>query len=355
MAAACIAFAQTRDPLPVPDLPGYKTLKADFHMHTVFSDGEVWPATRVTEAWRDGLDVIAITDHYTYNPHYADVKVDVARPYEIARAAAGRTGIIVISGVEIMQGDLHTNALFMRDANAVLGLDFLSALREANKQGAFVQWNHPGWKAPLKEPIPPLTTAFGEKLIQGVEIVNGPDYYADAHPWTEANHLALTANSDIHAPITAEYAPRKRPVTLVFAKTRDAAGVRDALFARRTAGWMNDQLWGAEEYLRGIWQAAVTVEPSTLQFTAKARGSAITLRNTSGIPFKPRVGKTPDWLYVEAAEVPAERIAAMHVSIAKTAPAGSHRVNLELEITNLHTGPGRNLIVRLPVEISIEP
>ena len=30
--------AEVRDPLPVPDLPGYKTLKGDFHIHTVFSD-----------------------------------------------------------------------------------------------------------------------------------------------------------------------------------------------------------------------------------------------------------------------------------------------------------------------------
>ncbi|MHC4330495.1 MAG: hypothetical protein ACYSWW_20505 [Planctomycetota bacterium] len=32
-----------------PDILGYKTLKCDFHMHTVFSDGQVWPTTRVDE------------------------------------------------------------------------------------------------------------------------------------------------------------------------------------------------------------------------------------------------------------------------------------------------------------------
>ena len=39
--AAAPAAAQHRDALPVPDLPGYRTLKCDFHTHTVFSDGEV--------------------------------------------------------------------------------------------------------------------------------------------------------------------------------------------------------------------------------------------------------------------------------------------------------------------------
>ena len=45
------------------DLPGYKTLICDLHMHSVFSDGSVWPDIRVQEAIRDGLDIIATTEH----------------------------------------------------------------------------------------------------------------------------------------------------------------------------------------------------------------------------------------------------------------------------------------------------
>jgi hypothetical protein len=48
----------------IPDVKGYKTLKCDFHQHTVFSDGQVWPGVRVQEAWREGLDVIAILSWY---------------------------------------------------------------------------------------------------------------------------------------------------------------------------------------------------------------------------------------------------------------------------------------------------
>ncbi len=64
----CGAAAQERDPLPVPDLPGLKTLKGDFHLHTVFSDGEVWPTVHVREAWRDGLDVVALTATWSTTP-----------------------------------------------------------------------------------------------------------------------------------------------------------------------------------------------------------------------------------------------------------------------------------------------
>ena len=48
---------------PFPDAGEYKVLKCDFHQHTVFSDGQVWPKTRVVEAWEEDLDAIALTEH----------------------------------------------------------------------------------------------------------------------------------------------------------------------------------------------------------------------------------------------------------------------------------------------------
>src|SRR5918996_2544961 len=77
-----------RHELRVPDLPGLKTLKGDFHLHTVFSDGRVWPTVHVQEAWRDGLDVIALTEHVEYHPHSEDVSKDLRRPHAVARELA---------------------------------------------------------------------------------------------------------------------------------------------------------------------------------------------------------------------------------------------------------------------------
>ncbi|MBQ9962937.1 MAG: histidinol-phosphatase, partial [Alistipes sp.] len=48
----------------LPKVKGYNCYKGDFHIHTSYSDGRVNPSGRVVEAWVDGLDVIAITDHY---------------------------------------------------------------------------------------------------------------------------------------------------------------------------------------------------------------------------------------------------------------------------------------------------
>ena len=39
-----------------PNIKGYYTLATDFHQHTVFSDGSVWPTIRVQESFKDGLD-----------------------------------------------------------------------------------------------------------------------------------------------------------------------------------------------------------------------------------------------------------------------------------------------------------
>ena len=58
-----IAHGNVNRAIEFPNIPGYLTLKCDFHMHTVFSDGSVWPDIRVEEALKDGLDAIATTEH----------------------------------------------------------------------------------------------------------------------------------------------------------------------------------------------------------------------------------------------------------------------------------------------------
>ncbi|MFH1268845.1 MAG: PHP domain-containing protein, partial [Planctomycetota bacterium] len=65
LATAALA-ADVRREIQFPDVGGYQTLVCDFHMHTVFSDGQVWPPVRVKEAWSQGLDAIALTDHIEY-------------------------------------------------------------------------------------------------------------------------------------------------------------------------------------------------------------------------------------------------------------------------------------------------
>lgn len=66
----------------IPDVEGYKTLKCDFHTHTIFSDGDIKPENRVWEAAIRGLDVIAITDHIEYRPNKDYIKADHNESYK---------------------------------------------------------------------------------------------------------------------------------------------------------------------------------------------------------------------------------------------------------------------------------
>jgi hypothetical protein len=352
LAAALAASAQTRDPLPVPDLPGYRTLKCDFHMHTVYSDGDVWPTVRVREAWKDGLDAIAITDHDDYNPKKDDVSDDISRPYEMARLAARPLGLLVVPAAEITKGNLHCNALFVSDANVFRGLDLATALKKARDQNAFVFWNHPGWRDPIAW-FPPIAAAHADGLIQGIELVNGRTFYEEAFPWIREKNLAILANSDVHGLISFDYAPRERPLTLVFAASASLEGIREALDAHRTAAWMNGEVWGGEALLRGLWEGAVMLESPLLEFFPAIRQAGLQFRNRSAIPFQVRVKSAPAWLRVSARDIPAERTAGFFVNAAKDAPAGIQDVAVEFEVTNLHVEPERNLVVKVPVTVAV--
>ncbi len=92
------AAADARYEIQFPDLPGYKTLRCDFHSHTVFSDGTVWPTVRIAEAWRQGLDVISITDHIEYQPHKDDVPTKHGRSHDLAAGSAQTMCIMLIRG-----------------------------------------------------------------------------------------------------------------------------------------------------------------------------------------------------------------------------------------------------------------
>ncbi len=93
--------AEVRHEIDFPDLEGYQTIACDMHMHTVFSDGQVWPPVRVVEAWRQGLDAISITDHIEYQPHKDDVATNHNRPYDLALETAKTRGVLLVKGAEI--------------------------------------------------------------------------------------------------------------------------------------------------------------------------------------------------------------------------------------------------------------
>ena len=186
-AVPVFALDWARNELRVPDLPGYITLRCDFHIHTMFSDGRVWPTVRVDEAWRDGLDVIAITDHIEYLPHKEDIRADHNRSVALALPAAQNLGLMLLKGTEITKAvpPGHFNALFLQDTNPVENEDYLASVGEAVRQGAFIFWNHPPFKQKDNQSIwhPEHTILYEKGWLHGIEVVNGRDYYPEAQRW----------------------------------------------------------------------------------------------------------------------------------------------------------------------------
>ncbi len=266
---APFATADVRHKINIPDILGYKTLKCDFHIHTVFSDGTVWPTVRIDEAWREGLDAISITDHIEYLPHKQDIPTNHGRPYEIALGRAKEKNILLIRGAEITRDTPpgHFNTLFVEDINLLDTEEFIDAIKAANNQGCFVFWNHPGWKPEAKGWFDIHTKLYQNIWLHGIEVVNGSTYYPEAHQWALEKNLTMMGNSDIHQPIIgSEITPENhRPMTLVFAKEKSIKALREALIAGRTAVWFKNQLIGRPNYLHAIFKKAVQIDKPYLK------------------------------------------------------------------------------------------
>ena len=261
-----------------PDIPGYKTLKCDFHQHAIFSDGEVYPSIRVKESIKDGLDAISITEHLEYQPHKNDIPhPDRNRSYQIAletKKSMRDTTLIIANGSEITRKmpPGHSNAIFIEDANLLLKDKAIDAFREAKKQGAFIFWNHPHWKGQVHDGIAKLTEMheqlIKEKLINGIEIVNVERYSTEALEIALANNLTFIGASDIHGLIDWDYNVPEgghRPITLVFAKEKSKESIKKALFEGNTVIWFKNTLVGKQKFLEPLVKSSLVLKDAKYQ------------------------------------------------------------------------------------------
>lgn len=256
------AKSAVRYNIEIPDINGFVTLKCDLHVHSVFSDGQVWPEGVVNEAWQQGLDVIAMTDHIEYRPHADVVVADLNKSNDLAVEQGNRTGMIVIRGAEITRSKPfgHLNALFVDDVNLLKVDDPEQAVRTAKANGAIIQWNHPGWPDDKSTLYPLHQQLFEQGVITLVEVFNDVEYYPKVLDWCTQFDIAPAANSDVHQPAVMYYPDRcNRPMTLVFARERSLEGVREALEAKRTVAFWQGNMFGKAELLEPLVDKSVEV------------------------------------------------------------------------------------------------
>lgn len=259
------ASAQVRRADHFPDIDGYKTLVCDFHTHTIFSDGKVWPSWRIDEAWSEGLDAIAITDHLVYRPYKKDIPAKIDRAHTIAAPRAKEMNVLLIKGAELKQTkpNHHFNAIFIEDANSLDIPEIVPAIEIANEQGGFVFWNHPGWRNTEIKWYDHIAKLHEENKFHGIEICNNNTYYPEAHTLALERGLTIMGNSDIHRPAAEVFtaAGKHRTTTLVFARERSNQAIKEALHQGKTAVWHQDQLFGKKEFLDAIFKASVKISP----------------------------------------------------------------------------------------------
>jgi predicted metal-dependent phosphoesterase TrpH len=325
--------SHVREVIRIPDIEGYKTLKCDFHVHTVFSDGKVWPDVRVDEAWQQGLDAIAMTDHIEYRPLKEKVTGDLNESYKIAKKRADQIGFILIRGSEITRSKPlgHLNALFLTDSNPLDTEDPLNAIDIARKQGAVILWNHPGWPDDKSTFYDVHEKLIAEKKIDMIEVHNHMEYYPLTFDWVTKYDLAPSANTDTHHMVTNEYGTAKgaRPMTLVFADGRSEAAIKDALVKRRTAALFNNIVVAKKEWAEKLFWASVRYRIISID----GMTATVEVENVSDIPFVVRKSAN------EKVTFPAGKI----VRTRFTAPG-------TFTVENIYTGHKKNLVLDIPME-----
>ncbi len=297
-----------RSEIILPQVNGYNVYKADLHTHTIYSDGNVTPKYRVREAWTDGLDIMACTEHVEYRPYEGKmlsylkgyvptdnkgILVDLNFSNRETQAEAVSYGITIIPGVEITRKPEtigHYNALFVEDANTIYDADAAQSIRNARKQGALILHNHPGWRRKSLEMTEFEKVVYGEGLVDGVEVMNGAEFYPSVVGRASENKLFVSANTDLHGTAAMEYGSigHHRNMTFIFAKECTLEAIKEALKERRTLAYSFGTVAGEEQLIKDFFNASVSFE---IVSTDSKGTRYIRMTNKTSINYVLRFGK----------------------------------------------------------------
>ena len=339
-----------------PDTDQFLSLTCDLHMHSVFSDGAVWPDIRVREAQRDGLDCIAITEHLEYQPHKADIPhPDRNRAYDIALQVAGQSGLIVIPGSEITRAlpHGHANSIFISDANPLVVDDANDAYAEAHRQGGFTFMNHPNWGSQRKDGIARLEPTNIELInkgqISGIEVVNDLTYSDEALEIALKYDLTIIGTSDIHGLVDWQYKIPEgghRPITVILAKEKTMEGIKEALLAGRTAAYYLDKLIGKEENVLPIVEASLSLKTNGYGGDTSILNASIS--NDSDTPYT--LSNTSAYRFHDQADL---IVVPAHETLALKVKTGERLTRLELsfDVLNVITAPNEHPSLSLSADI----
>lgn len=317
--------AAERKEIVVPQtVNGYNLYKADLHLHTIFSDGSVTPEFRVREAWLDGLDVIAITEHVearSYEQKMLDFlkgyvgegtkainsrvvekpadergfQADLGLPVKLAQTAAETFGIVVIPGAEISRPPAshgHYNALFVTDNNDIYDPDPETSFRKARAQGAVIMQNHPGWRRKEITYLDFEKDVYSKGLIDGVEVMNGAGVHIESLTRAAEYNLFVTSTTDAHDTNLECYRLNNavRNMTLILAEDNSLESLKEALLEHRCIAYSFGTFAGDRALLVDFFKASVRCE--VLSVDAKGK-KTVKMTNMTSLPFLLDFGGNP--------------------------------------------------------------
>lgn len=341
--------------LTYPNIEGYISLKADLHIHTVFSDGYVWPTIRVQEALRENLDAISLTEHLEYQPHKDDIPhPDRNRSYELALAEAKEHDLLIVHGSEITRSAPmgHNNAIFIKDANPLVTEKVEASFAAAKKQNAFIFWNHPAWYAQNPQGNPILSDFQKERIkkgeLHGIEVINSVDYSEESLALALEQNLTIMGTSDIHGLIDWDYTEKghDRPITLVFAKEKSLESLQEALFAGRTVAVYNSLWVGKEEFLAPLLQASIQVTAAT--YIPNTQILEVQLHNVSSSPLL--FQNQMDYSFYSSSpifEIPALGNYTLRIKTLEE----KERIDLKLKAMGAFMAPKQSPVIRWPISV----
>ena len=332
-------------------------ISSDLHIHTVFSDGAVWPTIRVDEAIRDSIDLISLTEHLEYQSHLSDIPhTNRNRSFQIAGGYVQNRPLAVVHGTEITKPmpPGHFNAIFIQDANKFFDdnkepLEFIKGIKEANNQEAFVFWNHPMWEANRSDGIVKLDPIHQEiidkKLLHGIEVVNFDTFSEEAMQIALENNLTMMGTSDVHILIAWDFNIEKesfhRPITFIMSNNRTMNSIRDALFNGDTFIWYRDLIIGKSNNLKQVIDNNLEVISKGYSYRdRKVEILQIELKNKSVAPIN--LNYTGEYTFhndYKFINLEPKSSKTIYVKTKKI----KQKVDLEFEILNYVVGPKTNL------------
>ena len=218
-------------------------------------------------------------------PERKDLHTDFQYPVEHAQKVAKSYDITIVPGIEITREPLvygHFNCLFTTDNNAIHGATCDESIRNAKAQGAIIMHNHPGWRRKSMDMLEFDKKIYEEKLIDGIEIMNGAEFYPKAITRALEHNLFMSSNSDIHVVSEREGGVPQRNMTFIFAKDKSLASIREAIEAHRTIAYSFGTIAGEESLLRKFVEASLEIRTAGVDKKGKAQ---YVVKNNSSVEF----------------------------------------------------------------------